>query len=171
MANKCDNKCSAMRFELNRKILMIERKKYNPGWALPAGHLDGLSAKEAARKESKEEVGLAPEKLERVLEISLPNTCKRDGGTHHYWYVFDVPKWSGELKASEEEVKKMEWKTKEEISELLAKLQNFVSAHGFFLTPEDLPKVVKKTNEDVEWKKSPGLEPPMYFLFKELKLI
>lgn len=168
---KCDNKCSGMWFEKDGRVLMIERKKYNPGWAMPAGHLDGLSAEETAKKESAEEVGLLTEKMERVYEEILPNTCKRENGTHHEWHIFKILDWSGELKACEEEVNKMEWKSREEIAELTKKLQDFASDYGLSLTLGNLAEIVAKTNVDEAWKKSPGLEPPMYFIFKALKLI
>lgn len=171
MAKKCDNKSVGMRFEKDGKILMIERKKYNPGWALPAGHADGFSPEETAIKESSEEVGFVPCKIEKVYEATLPNTCKREGGTHHEWYVFDVLEWSGELKIEPSEVKKAEWKSKEEIAALTKQLEDSASGYGLSLTLGDLPEIVRKTNEDDEWKKSPGLEPPMYFIFKELKMI
>lgn len=168
---KCDNKCAGMWFEKDGKVLMIERKKYNPGWALPAGHLDGDTPEEAAIKESGEEVGLVIAKMHKELQLTLPNTCKRDDGTHHEWHIFRIEEWSGELKASPDEVLKIEWKSREDVVDLMKKLQDFVSGYGLSLTLSDLPEIVAKTNLDDSWKKSPGLEPPMYFLFKELEEI
>ena len=160
-----------MRFEKDGRILMIERKKYNPGWALPAGHRDGFSPEETAIKESSEEVGFVPVRIEKLYEATLPHTCSRDGGTHHEWHVFDVPEWLGELKIEPTEIKKAEWKDKNEIAALAKKLEDFVFGYGLSLTLNDLPEIVRKTNEDEAWQKSPGLEPPMYFIFKELGII
>ena len=171
MAKKCDNTSVAIIVRGGPEILMIESKKYNFGFALPAGHCDGLSPEETAIKESSEEVGFAPSKMEKIYTATLPNACSREGGTHHGWHVFDVPEWSGELKIEPTEVKKAEWKDKNEIATLAKRLEDFVFGYDLLLTFNDLPEVVRKTNEDEAWKKSPGLEPPMYFIFKALGLI
>src|SRR3989344_6505300 len=65
MPKKCDNTSVAVivkdldcrNFSLDR-ILLIERKIYNPGFALPAGHCDGDDVEKTAKKELFEEVGL-----------------------------------------------------------------------------------------------------------------
>ncbi len=165
----CDKTSVALIVKNGDKILLIERKKYNPGFALPAGHQDGLVAKDAALKEFEEEVGLRGEKIELRLAIPIQNPCRRDGGTHHFWQVFEVLEYNGDLKPSNEEVKKIIWADEEKIKILAEKLEKFLEAHH--LAIDDVAKVVEATNKSAQWLADPGLEPPMYVLFKALKII
>lgn len=150
---------------------MIERKKYNFGFALPAGHQDGNNPETTAKKELLEEVGLAIDNLERRLFMSLPNPCKREGGTYHDWTVFEATSWSGEVKASADETKSYIWMDQETIARTTKRLEDFLVSANISLTKENLPEIVRKTNEDSAWAADPGIEPPMYFIFKELKII
>jgi len=176
MSKKCDNTSVAVivrdpdcRNSSLDRILLIERKIYNPGFALPAGHHDGADPKKAAKNELFEEVGLTALYLLPRLIKTLKNTCKREGGTFHRWIVFEAEKWSGEPAMSEREVKSFVWADKAKIAELARKLEEFISKNGFSL--EDLPALIDATNKSEEWKSGPGLEPAMYVLFKELKII
>ena len=48
---KCDNtSVAAIVKDSQNRILLIERKKYNPGFALPTGHEDGDGAEKALIK-------------------------------------------------------------------------------------------------------------------------
>ena len=171
MAKKCDNKSVAVVVRRGQDILMIERKKYNFGFALPAGHQDGDDPETTAKKELFEEVGLIANAIVKKLNTRLPNPCKRDGGVYHDWTVFEATKWSGDVKLSADETKSYIWTDKAMVAQIIKRLEDFLLSAHILLTAENLPEIVKKTNEDEEWKESPGLEPPMYFLFKELKLI
>src|SRR3989344_1947787 len=99
------------------RILLIERKKYNPGFALPAGHEDGDGAEKALIKEIAEEVGLVVNFARLQLMMTLNNPCKREGGTFHRWSIFNVVKWHGEVKKGDEEVKSYVWADSEMIKE------------------------------------------------------
>lgn len=169
MAKVCDNTSVAMLVRKNGEILLIERKKYNPGFALPAGHQDGLRSTETARKELAEEVGLVADQLKKRLVKRLDNPCTREGGNYHTWTVFEVPEWHGEIKASEDEAKQAIWVDGAAVQSLAHKLEQFMRTHH--LTLDNLPALVKATNERKEWWDSPGLEPPMYILFKELGIL
>lgn len=171
MAKVCDNKSAGVLVWNNGKLLMIERKKYNPGFAIPAGHLDGGSPESGARRELVEEIGLTAGSLEKKLIFAMPNTCKREGGSFHEWTLFEARDWSGEISASEEEVKGYCWVDRAELLSLKTDLEAFAERKNLSLILENLPLVVQATNEDGEWGKNPGLEPPMYFLFKKLGLI
>ena len=171
MAKKCDNTSVAVVVRKGQSILMIERKKYNFGFALPAGHQDGDEPAATAKKELSEEVGLIAEVIEERVRMSLLNSCKRDGGAYHDWTVFEATRWIGKLKLSEDEVKKTFWADRETIFKIAKRLEDFAGSLGISITKENLPQIVKATNSDPLWEQSPGLEPPMYFLFKELKLI
>lgn len=171
MAKICDNKSVGILVWKDGKLLMIERKKYNFGFAIPAGHQDGDDPEAAARKELFEEVGVDAERLEEKLKISLPNPCKREGGTHHGWTVFEAIKWNGEIKPSADETNDYFWADPERVAELTERLEGFTGIKNVPLDLKSLPLLVGATNEDVSWRVNPGLEPPMYFLLKNLGLI
>lgn len=173
MQKLCDNTSVGILVWDGRKLLMIERKRYNPGFAIPAGHQDGDDPETAARKELSEEVGLSAQELKEQLSISLPNPCKREGGTQHEWTLFEALQYTGRVKSSPDEVKSYFWADKEKVKELAERLREFARSRDISLSVDghDLPRLVKATNEDPSWGKNPGLEPPMYFLFKELGII
>lgn len=152
-------------------LLMIERKKYNPGYALPAGHQDGDDPLATATKETQEEVGLTINKLEEKITKLLQNPCKREGGTHHIWKIFEVSEWSGEIKTSPDEVKTYVWADQKTIAKWAELLKQFADLKQISLEEETLPELVRATNEDPAWLANLGLEPPMYFLFKKLEII
>lgn len=170
MPKICDNKSvGILAWNDKRELLLVERKKYNFGFASPAGHLDGFSPQECAIKELEEEVGLKTKGLKKVLEKRLENPCKRAGGTYHLWYVFEITNWSGEVKPSQDETKSLIWASRERLHELATRLERFLENHGLDIS--NLPAAVRATNESEDWKNNPGLEPPWYIIYKELKVI
>lgn len=171
MAKKCDNTSIAVIVKnKNDKILLIERKEYNPGWALPAGHQDGDSDEKTAKKELFEETGLVVLSLSPRLGVTLQNPCSpKRGGKFHRWIVFIAERWCGEPKMSEREVKNFIWADKQKINEFARKLEEFMAKNN--LSVNDMQVLVRATNELPEWKENLGLEPPMYVLFKELRII
>ncbi|MDP1689523.1 MAG: NUDIX domain-containing protein [bacterium] len=58
MSKICDNKSVGQIIYKGNILLMIERKNFPKSYALPAGHLDGDTFDIAARRETKEEVGI-----------------------------------------------------------------------------------------------------------------
>lgn len=171
MPKLCDNKSVGVLFWTEEKLLMIERKKYNPGFAIPAGHQDGDDPERTAVKETKEEVGLNIEELEKKLVEKLPNPCKRENGTHHEWTIFEAVKWNGKVGASPDETKSYLWADHATLDTLTRRLEKFATETGIPLEKDKLPDLVRATNEILSWKEIPGLEPPMYFLFKKLGII
>ncbi|OGM93697.1 hypothetical protein A2935_01595 [Candidatus Wolfebacteria bacterium RIFCSPLOWO2_01_FULL_47_17b] len=171
MAKACDNTSGGILIRKGEDILMIERKKNNFGMALPAGHLDGDTSGAGTARELDEETGLIADELTLRVEKILPNPCKRDGGTHHAWSIFEATHWHGDVRPSESEVKSYFWASPQKIKELSKKLEDFAREKKIRLIEDNLPSLVKETNEDPSWISHPGLEPPMYFLFKELKII
>jgi ADP-ribose pyrophosphatase YjhB (NUDIX family) len=154
-SKKCDHTSVGMLVWNNGKLLLIERMKFPFGFAMPAGHVDGDATFEiAARRELGEEVGLNALEIEHVLDIRKDNPCRREDGTWHHWKLYRV-EVSGELSRSLEETKQAKWFTVDEIKSLAKRTESYVA---------------KKITES-EWEKSPGLEPVMYELFKELKII
>jgi ADP-ribose pyrophosphatase YjhB (NUDIX family) len=171
MPKVCDNKCAGMLVWDRGKLLLVERKKYNFGFAPPAGHLDGMIAELASQKELEEEVGLRVEEQTLVLEKDIPNPCRREGGGHHRWFVYDIARWNGSVRPSEDETKQYIWADPIKLKSLADKLEGFTKANGMDLTEENLPILVEAVNRSPEWQNNPGLEPPWYFILKKLKKI
>jgi ADP-ribose pyrophosphatase YjhB (NUDIX family) len=140
----------------DRKLLIIERKKFPFGFAPPAGHVEGGSSFEAAaRRELKEEVGLVSYAMAKVLSGRKNNPCRR-GSTWHDWKVYEVSfSGSGNVVLSTEEAKSYRWTTREELRTLAERTKLYL-AHN--ITEE-------------EWQAMPGLEPVWYEIFQELNLL
>lgn len=137
------------------KLLLIERAKFPFGFAVPAGHIDGDGTfEESAVRELKEEVGLETLSLKLILEERKENKCRREGGTWHYWKVYQV-EVSGDLKRSVDETKRAVWCTVGEIKGLANKTEKYLN----------------KEISDEDWNYDPGLEMVMYEFLKELKII
>ncbi len=152
---KCDHTSVGMMVYDGDKLLLIERKKFPFGFAIPAGHVDGDSTFEiAAKRELGEEVGLNALELKLVLDIRKDNPCRREDGTWHHWKLYRV-NVSGELSRSLEETKQVRWFDAEEIKTLAKRTEKYLNKE----IPEN------------DWEANPGLEPVMYELFKELKVI
>lgn len=138
------------------EILIIERKKFPFGFAMPAGHIDDFSSpEECAIGEVKEEVGLDVESLNLVLEGEYKNPCRREGGTHHYWYVFEATVGLGEIVPSQDETKQVYWCSKEKLKELAKRTERYKSGNI----------------SDEEWEANPGLEKIWYTLLKQISEI
>ena len=100
---------------------MIERAKFPFGFAIPAGHVDEDADYEiAARRELKEEVGLGAKTLELVAEGRKEYPCRREGGTWHYWKIYQATV-EGELNRSLDETKQVGWYTKDDVNEMIKK--------------------------------------------------
>ncbi|MBU0570196.1 NUDIX domain-containing protein [Patescibacteria group bacterium] len=154
MTKVCDNTSVGMLVYKNKKILLIERKKYPFGFAIPAGHVDNKGSFEnAAREELEEEVGLKIKNLKLIKEGRKENPCRREGGFWHYWKIYKVEA-EGKLKPSENETKQAGWYTKKQIEKLTKRTKQYLAG---------------KISED-NWGTSPGLEPVWYEWFKELKI-
>lgn len=162
----CDNKSVGVLVKYDGRVLIIERKKFPAGFALPAGHLDGDSFLDGARRELKEETGVDTGELKLILEDDLPNPCRRQGGTHHQWQIFGTTAFSEDLKRSEDETKSAEWAKKERLENLARRTEEFAEKHNTKIT--DLTALTKTLSEDPKWQASPGLEPVWYMFLKKL---
>lgn len=155
MTKVCDHTSVGMFVWKDEKLLLIERAKFPFGFAIPAGHVDGDSNyEESARRELREEVGLEAGDLRLLVEGRKENPCRRDGGTWHYWKMYEVIT-TGDIKRSEDETKQVGWYTKEQIKEFGGKTEKYQN----------------KEITESDWEQNPGLEPIMYEWFKELKLL
>ena len=139
-----------------RKLLFIERRKYPFGYALPAGHADNDKNYEtAAIRELEEEVGLQAANLMLVYEGRKENPCRREGGTWHYWKIYEAKVLDTLVRPSIDETKGFLWISIDEIRGLAIKTEAYL----------------KKEIIEEEWEKAPGLEPVWYELLRELKVL
>lgn len=166
MAKVCDNKSAGVLVKKDGAILIIERKRGSAGFALPAGHLDGDSFREAAFRELREETGIDAQTMEHLLSAELPNPCRRQGGSRHQWQIFRAEKWQGELKRAEDETKSAEWASRERLRNLALRTEEFAKKHKLPLS--DLAALTPALSNDPEWQSSPGLEPVWYLFLKRL---
>lgn len=162
----CDNKSVGVLAKKDGRILIIERKKFPAGFALPAGHLDGDSFEAAAQRELEEETGIRASKLEHLFSVELPNPCRRAGGTHHQWQVFSAAEWQGELKRAKDETKSAEWATPERLRGLALRTEEFAKKHK--MPVSELAALTSALSADAEWQSSPGLEPVWYLFLQRL---
>ncbi len=151
---KCDHKSVGILVWKDRKLLLIERKRFPFGFAPPAGHLDGDSFEEAAKRELREEVGLDVTKLKMRYEEKAENTCRRKGGDWHNWKIYEA-KVKGEVKGSPTETKQVGWYSLEEIKRLVNRTRKYLR---------------RNVTED-EWEAEPGIETVWYDWFSKMKLL
>lgn len=156
MAKVCDNKSVGIIIKNPvGDVLLIERKKFPFGFAALAGHIDDFSSPEAcARGEVFEEVGLKVTELKLVHEETKNNPCRREGGDHHHWWIYEAGV-EGYIRASLDETKQVGWYSKSMISDLSKRTELYQ----------------KQVVSEADWENAPGLEPVWYEFFKELNLV
>ena len=137
------------------KLLLIERARKPFGFAPPAGHVDAdVLFEDSAKRELAEEVGLTTVSLKLLIEGRKENHCRREGGTWHYWKIYQA-ETAGEIKRSEDETKQARFVSQEEILKLAERTEKYLDKE---ITAE-------------EWEKAPGIEPVWHEWLKELKII
>jgi len=155
MAKSCDHKSVGMLVWQSGKLLLIERGKPPFGFAPPAGHVDDDTLfEEAAGRELREEVGLESKELQLLTEGRKDNHCRREGGSWHYWKIYNVEA-SGDINRSKNETKGVDFYDLETLQSLAKRTEKYLKG--------DIP--------DSDWEKSPGLEPVWYEWFKELNIL
>ena len=157
---KCDNTSVGIIARNDEgKILIIQRRKPPYGFAPPAGHLDGDTYPKACMKEFHEETGLwvvgAPRPIMLPGGRIRENKCRREGGEHHEWHIFEVD-WTGTLKRNEEETLGIGWLTSDQIKILAERTERYLAEWMV---------------DEGSWILNPGLEPIWYEFFKELEII
>ena len=168
MLNVCDNKSVGVIIKKDDTFAVIKRRNYPVAYAFVAGHLDGDTFEDAAKKEALEEVRISVEELSLKLDEQFPNPCKRDGGDGHHWQVFEAVKWSGELQSGSD-AKEAFWVTPEELRALAD--VTFAHAKKKNIPPEKFPESTPLFVEDEEWQKDPGLEPVWVVMLKKIGVL
>lgn len=173
MTKLCDNKSVGIMIEDERgRQAIIFRKNYPQAYSPIAGHVDGLTPREAALKEAVEEGGLTLSRFVLVMEERIENPCKRDGGIYHDWTIFDVYEWLGEFHASSD-AKEAVWFEPAAMQRIAKRTEYFMGKFG--IPHADVSRLTRaifgdpqKPQTDAEWEKEPGLEPVWYYIFKKL---
>jgi ADP-ribose pyrophosphatase YjhB (NUDIX family) len=151
---KCDHKSVGILVWKDGRLLLIERRNFPFGFAPPAGHLDGDSYEEAAKRELKEEVGLEATDLKLLLEERADTSCRREKDGWHYWKIYES-KVNGEVKHSPQETKQAGWYDLKQIRSLAEKTGRYRKA--------------KISDED--WQEDPGIENVWLDWFNNLGII
>lgn|GEM_PF-1656732 len=147
-------------------LIVIDRGNYPQAKAMPAGH-------EPVAQEVAEEVGLMILENELVWQGMIDNPCKREGGTHHYWKVYETNRASGEIKAGSDAKRAsvMSWL---DFAYIASRTEHFMLKYGIsYHQVGDLTRAIFGTDPtgqetDPEWKENPGLEPVWYYIFRDL---
>ncbi|MGA5819960.1 NUDIX hydrolase [Kitasatospora sp. NPDC094028] len=128
------------------RYLMFDRATFPVGTAPAAGHIDDHgSARDAARAEVEEELGLTVTGLTRVTGCWRDNPCRRRPGargTGHDWTVYRATV-TGDLAPSARETKNVRWIPPAALQELVDRTVAY--AHGWVT--------------DAEFEAEPGIEP------------
>src|SRR3989344_90684 len=167
MPKTCDNKSVGVIIRHGNSLLLIKRKNFPVSFAFVAGHLDGDTFEDAAKKEALEEVRIAISELKELWGGTLMNPCKRDDGRGHEWKVFEAAKWDGTPQAGSD-AKETFWASPEELGALRDKSIVFLKKHGFLTHNFDLRKATIKIAADEEWQKNPGLELVWCFMLQKM---
>lgn len=86
------------------RILLFRRRKYPPGWTIPAGHREeGMAPEAEMRREVLEETGLSVSASRIVWDAetcAISDACRR-GADLHRWNVYEVAA-AGDVRLNEE---------------------------------------------------------------------
>lgn len=89
---------SVILYNDNKELYLQERAAAPEGWTIPAGHVDnGEDIEDAAKRELREETGIAPKESESELEKLGVETLENDrctkGANTHEWHIYclEVP--------------------------------------------------------------------------------
>ena len=155
MTKVCDNRSVGVLIQRGGMWLVFERATPPAGVAPVAGHVDDHGSPEAAAvAEVSEEVGLTVVGLELLLNVTLPNVCRRPGGDHHEWWVYRAGVY-GDVAASERETRNPRWVAGRDLQDLAD--WTVERAHGRM--------------SEAEFEADPGLEPVWCWLLDRLGIV
>ena len=154
----CDNKSVGVIIQSPEgEFALLKRARFPIGIAPPAGHIDehGLP-EQAAVIEVQEELGLviAINRLRNTViqDRRVDNLCRRPGGDHHNWWVYESNEYSGELAPNADETQGADWHNPDQLQALADRTKAFQTG---------------QVGQE-EWQTSPGLEEIWLDFFTEL---
>lgn len=151
----CDNRSVGMLvFNDLGEMLLIERKRFPPGFAPPAGHVDGDTFRGAAIRELQEEVGLTVNDLAEIARGKKQNPCRRPSGGFHNWRIYHATV-EGRVSGNTDETKQVRWVGREEVESLAKRTESYLNGE---ISPDD-------------FNQQPGLEPVWYEWFQNLGIL
>ncbi len=150
MEKYCDNlSVGVILTNDNDELALLTRGKFPIGIAPPAGHVDTHgSLEQAAIDEVREELGvmLAIEGLRRtaIADRRVDNVCRREGGDHHVWTVYEAHVEAAvQLMPDPEETKGAKWYKPEVVRALAERTRQY-----------QLGNI-----DEAAWSDQPGIEP------------
>ncbi len=159
MEKYCDNRSvGVVLTNQNGELALLTRGRFPIGIAPPAGHVDDHgSPEQAAVDEVSEELGvtLALDGLKRttIMGRRVDNVCRRTGGDHHDWNVYEARVDADvALLPDAEETKGARWYSPSDVEALAERTRRYLVG----AIPED------------EWAANPGLEPVWVPFMQEL---
>lgn len=157
MPKNCDNTSVGVIIERGGDIALLKRAKFPVGMAPPAGHIDEHgSPLLAGINEVREELGLViePYSLIRtaITARRVENRCRRAGGDHHLWWVYEAQHSEGELDPSNDETQGAAWYPSEMVQSLVDRTRD-----------RQLGRIAAR-----DWNENPGLEQVWLDFFVEL---
>jgi 8-oxo-dGTP pyrophosphatase MutT (NUDIX family) len=158
MRKRCDFTSSAVVVtDAHGRFALLKRARFPIGIAPASGHIDQHgSPGQAAVAELVEELGLVVElsalRPTRVQAQLVNNPCRRIGGDHHVWWVFEVTGVEAELRPSKDETRGASWYIQDELERLAQRTRDYQAG---VVSPD-------------EWEAEPGLEVVWLDLFVQL---
>lgn len=151
----CTNESVGMLILRDERLLLIRRARVPYGWAPPAGHVDlGEDWARAATRELFEKTGLAANSLRLMHTQTYQNKCRRPGGDHHRWKVYQVDCPRGAPVRSPTETQDLKWVTRAELRELVELSVRHCRSHSSVMA----------------WRSNPGLEPVWVSILDDIVL-
>lgn len=148
MSKICDNKSvGVIVTDVDGRYALLKRANFPIAIAPIAGHIDNHgTAEQAAVNEAEEELGLTIEPSDLALTTiagrRVENHCRREGGNHHVWSVFEANQFLGDITPDPDETQGARWYTKKELQKLADRTKAYKAG---------------KLSE-TEWQQNPGLE-------------
>ena len=144
----CDNKSVGVVItNTEGELALLRRARFPIGIAPPAGHIDDHgSPEQTAVDEVHEELGLMISfgglHKTAIQERRVDNQCRRPGGDHHNWTVFETNQFEGGLRPDPDETRGADWYEPELVQALADRTRA--------LQAGQIPQV--------DWEADPGLE-------------
>jgi 8-oxo-dGTP pyrophosphatase MutT (NUDIX family) len=159
MTKVCDNKSVGVIVrDLAGRFALLKRAKFPVGIAPSAGHIDDHgSPEQAAVDEVREELGIKLDGLTKtpIYARRVENICRRPGGDHHAWYVYESTVADTALEPDADEARGADWYSAEQLNVLADRTRAFHAG---------------KVSE-TDWTANPGFEEVWLPFMEELSYV